>query len=110
MLDGDVEKLNISLAARGHADSRWKQLQNIRGKSKHRLLWAALLARTFHLDMETCRHCGGMMRIIAAVTDPASIKQYLKGDGLPSEIPEIKPARPPPQLDFEYDDLEYADG
>ncbi|MCP4600759.1 MAG: hypothetical protein GY847_09540, partial [Proteobacteria bacterium] len=53
------------------------------------------------------------MRIVAAITDRASIKRYLDGVGLPSEIPEIKPARPPPQLDLdyeaEYDDLEYAD-
>ena len=53
------------------------------------------------------------MRIVAAITDTASIKRYLDGVGLPSEIPKIKPARPPPQLDFEYeaeyDDLEYAD-
>jgi hypothetical protein len=65
------------------------------------------------LNMEICPHCGGKMRIVAAITDRASIKRYLDGVGLPSEIPEIKPARPPPQLDFEYkdeyDDLEYAD-
>ncbi|MCP4602379.1 MAG: hypothetical protein GY847_18000 [Proteobacteria bacterium] len=53
--------------------------------------------------------CGSSlrMRIVAAVTDPASIRRYLEGTGLPSEIPEIKPARPPPQLDFEYEDTEY---
>ena len=44
------------------------------------------------------------MRIVAAVTDPASIKRYLEGVGLPSEIPELKPARPPPQLEFQFDD------
>ncbi|MCP4600827.1 MAG: hypothetical protein GY847_09895 [Proteobacteria bacterium] len=45
--------------------------------------------------------------IVAAVTDPASIRRYLEGTGLPSEIPEIKPASPQPQLDFEYEDTEY---
>ena len=49
------------------------------------------------------------MRIVAAITDPASIKQYLDGIGLPLEIPEIKPARPPPQLDFGYDDCEHLE-
>ena len=47
------------------------------------------------------------MRVVAAITDPASVKRYLDGVGLPSEIPEIKPARPPPQLEFEYIDIEY---
>jgi hypothetical protein len=40
-----------------------EELQKTRGKSKNRLLWAALLARTFRLDMETCSHCGGKMRM-----------------------------------------------
>ena len=43
------------------------------------------------------------MRIVSAITDQASIKKYLDGVGLPYEIPEIKPARPPPQLDLEYE-------
>jgi hypothetical protein len=87
-------------------------LRKTRGKSRNRLLWAALLARTFRLDMETCPHCGGKMRIVAAITDGASIKKYLDGVGLPSVIPEIKPARPPPQteFDYEYDDVQHADG
>jgi hypothetical protein len=83
-----------------------EELRKTRGMSKNRLLWAALLKRTFGLDLETCPHCGGKMRIVAAITDQASIKRYLDGVGLPSEIPEIKPARPPPQLDFEYDDCQ----
>jgi hypothetical protein len=81
-----------------------EELRKTRGLSKNRLLWAALLARTFGLSVETCPHCGGRMRIVAAITDSASIKRYLDGVGLPSELPEIKPARPPPQLELEYDD------
>ncbi len=53
------------------------------------------------------------MRIVAAITDHSSIKRYLDGVGLPSKLPEVKPARPPTQFDFEYtdeyDDLEYVD-
>lgn len=86
-----------------------EELRKTRGLGKNRLLWAALLARTFNLNMEICPDCGGRMRIVATVTDPASIKRYLDGVGLPSEIPEIKPARPPPQMDFEYEECEYAD-
>ena len=58
--------------------------------------------------MEVCPSCGGRMRIVASVTDPASIKRYLDGVGLSSELPEIKPARPPPQLDLDYE-YEYLD-
>jgi len=84
-----------------------EELHKTRGASKNRLLWAALLKRTFRIDVETCPHCGGRMRIVAAVTEPGSIKRYLEGVGLPSDFPEIKPARPPPQLDMEYEDTAY---
>ncbi len=42
------------------------------------------------------------MRIIATLTEAASIRRYLEGVGLPAEPPLIAPARPPPQhsLDF----------
>ena len=86
-----------------------EELRKTRGSSKNRLLWAALLARTFGLNMEICSHCGGRMRIVAAITDRASIKRYLEGVGLPSGIPEIKPARPPPQMELDYADYEYAE-
>ena len=43
------------------------------------------------------------MRIVAAVTDPISIKTYLDGVGIPSDPPILKPARPPPQADLDWD-------
>jgi len=87
-----------------------EELEKTRGKSANRLLWAALLARTFGLNMEVCAHCGGKMRFVAALTDPASIKAYLDGVGLPSAIPEIAPARPPPQMELDYIDIDCDEG
>ena len=43
------------------------------------------------------------MRIVASITDRESVKRYLDGVGLPSDLPEIKPARPPPQMDFDFE-------
>lgn len=43
------------------------------------------------------------MRMVAALTDPASVKTYLDGVGLESEIPTLKPARSPPQTELDYD-------
>ena len=42
------------------------------------------------------------MRIIAAFTDPTSIRRYLHGMGLPARAPPIAPARPQPQTEFDY--------
>jgi hypothetical protein len=33
--------------------------------------WAELLRRTFTVDVETCPRCGGRMRLLAVITDPA---------------------------------------
>jgi hypothetical protein len=80
-----------------------EELRKTRGLSKNRLLWAALLARTFGLSVETCPHCGGRMRVVAALIDRASVKRYLEGVGLSADIPVLAPARAPPQMEFDYE-------
>ena len=40
------------------------------------------------------------MRLIAALTDPDSIRTYLTGVGRPADPPVISPARPPPQQEL----------
>ena len=57
-----------------------------------RLSWAALLARVFDLYISVCTACGGRMRIIATLTEAASIRRYLEGVGLPAEPPLIAPS------------------
>ena len=67
-----------------------------------RLQWAQLLARVFSLEVTVCPRCGGPMRMIAALTDPDSIRTYLTGVGLPADPPLVSPARPPPQQELEF--------
>ena len=38
-----------------------------------RMSWARLLKRVFKIDIECCPHCGGRVKIIAAIEDPAVI-------------------------------------
>jgi hypothetical protein len=40
-------------------------------------LWAQRLKRVFHIDIETCSHCGRAVKIIACIEDPAVIKTIL---------------------------------
>ena len=63
--------------------------------------WLALLAGVFHIDL-TCPTCGSPLQIIAALTDPDSVRTYLDGVGLDSRPPRIAPARlvARPELDF----------
>ncbi len=37
----------------------------------HRFTWAALLARVFAVDVTVCPACGGPLRLIAVLSDPA---------------------------------------
>ena len=67
----------------------------------HRLTWAALLARVFAFDITVCPACGGRLRRIAALNDPASVRRYLQDVGLPTEPqPLIPPAPPQQEWDF----------
>jgi hypothetical protein len=43
------------------------------------------------------------MKIVAAVTDPPSVRRYLKGVALPSDPSLIAPARASPQAEFDFD-------
>jgi hypothetical protein len=61
-----------------------------------------MITAVFQIDVSVCPVCQGKMRIIAFITDPASVQRYLKGENLPTEPPPIAPARSPPQLEFEY--------
>ena len=70
---------------------------------RYRLQWAVLLARVFRVDVEKCPRCSGKMKIVAALTDPASIRQYLKGTRQYEEIPRLSPARAPPQVEMDFD-------
>lgn len=56
--------------------------------------------RSFLVDVLECPKCKGRMKILAAVTAPASVRRVLESLGLPSEAPRLRPARPPPQAEL----------
>ncbi len=39
------------------------------------MTWAQRLRRVFHIDIETCTACGGAVRVMASIEDPAVIKK-----------------------------------
>lgn len=58
--------------------------------------WAELLQRCFSIDVLSCPTCGGRMRLVALVTEPKSIRRFLRGLGEPTLPPVREPARGPP--------------
>ncbi len=58
-----------------------------------RMSWARLLKRVFDIDVEHRTHCGGNLKIIAAIEDPSVITKILAHLGLPTRAPHRAPAR-----------------
>ena len=51
------------------------------------------LKRVFDIDIEQCPHCGGTLKIIAAIEDPTVIAKILPHLGLSARAPPRSPAR-----------------
>ena len=88
---------------------RGKNLQeeNKTPEEKRRaMFWAQRLKRVFNIDVETCDHCGGSVKVIACVEDQAVIDKILshleiKGE-LPSTPNTLPEARAPPPVSLFY--------
>jgi hypothetical protein len=57
------------------------------------LTWAALLERTFAIDVLACPECSGRLRLVATITDPAVMRKILDHLDLPTEAPTPTPAQ-----------------
>ena len=61
---------------------------NFWGSGQRDLSWARLLKRVFDIDLEHCPQCGGDLKIIAAIEEPAVIVKILTHQGLPARAPQ----------------------
>lgn len=60
--------------------------------------WAELMRRTFGVDVLACPRCGGRLRLVALIEQASVIQRILQHLGLPTDVPEPRPARAPPRL------------
>jgi hypothetical protein len=60
------------------------------------------MRRTFAIDVLACQDCGGRLKLLAAVISPKAVREILASLGLPTESPELRPARAPPTC-FEFE-------
>ena len=67
------------------------------------MTWMQRLKRVFNIDIETCEQCGGQVKVIASIEDPAAIEhilKYLKQKAATANISDphaLPPERAPPQ-------------
>jgi hypothetical protein len=66
-------------------------------RDPRRLSWSELLKRVFQVDLTTCPDCGGTLKFIAAIMDPAVVEQILTHLGLSGVRPVFHAPRAPPQ-------------
>jgi len=69
------------------------------------MTWAQRLKRVFNIDVEACRACGGAVKVIACIEDPAVIEKilaHLNEKVLPVQAPLLPKSRaPPPAAQFD---------
>jgi hypothetical protein len=58
--------------------------------------WAELMRRTFGFEVLACPRCGGRLRVAALIEEASVVQRILRHLGLPTEVPEARPARAPP--------------
>ena len=63
-------------------------------RAAHRRRWAELIRRVYEVDPLVCPRCGGEMRVIGFITQPALIDRIL--DHLRKRDKILRPPRPPP--------------
>jgi hypothetical protein len=63
-----------------------------------RVDWASLLRRSFEVDVLACANCGGRLRVLGEVTEPAMVRLVLDSLAIPTDAPRVARARDPTEL------------
>jgi len=89
---GDVERLTASVLSVPHWD---RLLGGVLYAATPRMDWARLLRRSLDVDVLKCPKRDGRLRVIAAITERASVARILAHIGVPTEAPAVARARDP---------------
>src|SRR5690606_1136039 len=59
------------------ADGNANDPQRSPEEKRRSMSWAQRLKRVFNIDVTTCTHCGGTVRVVASIEEPAAIRAIL---------------------------------
>ena len=99
---GDVLMLTPNVLSVRHWD---RLLGGVLYATSPRVDWAALLRRSFSIDVLQCPKCNGRLRVIAVITEREPVTRILAHVAMPTEAPPLARARDPSD---ELDDDEAA--
>jgi len=87
---------------RAAAASQARESGEVSASDRQRAMtWAQRLKRVFAIDIETCRRCGGKLKVIASIEDPPVIERILEHLGHTAEsVDPAHPSRAPRQGDL----------
>ncbi len=85
----------LGRGARHPGQRQCAQILATRAGDPARYLWAQLLARIYGVHPLKCSGCGGRIRLVGLITEPATVVQILEHVGEPTSAPVIVPARSP---------------
>jgi hypothetical protein len=89
---GDIIALAPNVLSVQHWD---RLLGGVLYAASPRVEWAALLRRSFDVDVTVCAKCGGRVRVLAVITEPDSARRILAHLGMAMEAPPVARARDP---------------
>jgi uncharacterized protein YbaR (Trm112 family) len=92
--DGKGREAPLDSGGRGPRDDEQSPGRS-RSQPRPHTPWAELLRRTFEIDVLACPECGGRLRLLATIEQPAVVRKILSHLGIPAECPEPLPARSP---------------
>ena len=73
----------VTPAKRGKAKTVKALIDQTPAEKRASMTWAKRLKRVFDIDIETCSECGGDVKIIASIEDPAVIKKLPNKTDIP---------------------------
>ena len=92
---------NVLLCHSIEVTPAWYKHVSFPGQQHAAINWAQRLKRVFNIDISICEACGGAVKIIASIEDPAVIKQiltHLQRKAEPKEFNPLPESRAPPQI------------
>ena len=87
---------------KGNKTKAWDEPQTP-AERRTSMTWAQRLKRVFNIDIDTCRECGGAVKVIACIEDALVIKKiltHLRGKELCVDAAGLPRSRAPPQDDL----------
>jgi hypothetical protein len=89
---GEVTMLSPNVISVKHWD---RLLGGLLYATSPRIDWASLLRRSFQVDVLECPKCHGRLRVVAVITERASLRRILTHLGIPTDSPTVARARDP---------------